>query len=634
MDSAGLSAWLFGLAVAGSLGFSYLVYRKTLVAQAARYLPPSFRHLRFFRADGSPGWTVSSAPPAIAGTQRQGTLTSTAAHVEHAAGSPRVLDVAAIADGLLASAAQGAALAATTSPVLAESIQRLGLDFAGAAALDSHLDSLPETARIGYQAWLEGHVGETLAAHALAAGGHDVVFAATPNQPGWDLLVDGEPVNVKVGEHALHSVHEHLSTYPDIDVYTDLDTAAAIDSPDVHGLTELDADHVESALAATDAAPGLFEFHFPVVTAIASIAKEASISGRFGFALGEFIASVGSDVASVGVGSAIGAGIGSLLLPGLGTVAGGALGAWIGRQASRNLKHELAREATEAFGKGFKEFETRVASAMATASAEVETIVARWQRELEAQTAPARERLASRQQAVDHRFARDLVHLAQLFVVALNTTLAELDRERAQVRSMWGRPPWIRLLFPRLEDLLHDKAMGWLDEQSSRLRSATFRLESEIASQELDGLTVERVAGLRASLDAVVCGHILEAPEYSEPAARAAGFSARAATELDAAWRECAAAVMPVRDECASKASSECNVVWDRAKAPLGPEAATLREQWQGVCRAAARAGSRVEQRDLVAYLGGFVEAAAKVQGVPASKALGPAKPRWAGEVG
>ncbi len=46
---------------------------------------------------------------------------------------------------------------------------------------------------------LTGYVAEQKAASALEAAGHHVTFAATANQPVWDLLVDGHPVQIKEG---------------------------------------------------------------------------------------------------------------------------------------------------------------------------------------------------------------------------------------------------------------------------------------------------------------------------------------------------------------------------------------------------------------------------------------------------
>lgn len=51
----------------------------------------------------------------------------------------------------------------------------------------------------------------------MIADGHDVGPAEASNTPGLDLLVDGQPVQVKCGT-ALSNLTEHFEKYPDIPV--------------------------------------------------------------------------------------------------------------------------------------------------------------------------------------------------------------------------------------------------------------------------------------------------------------------------------------------------------------------------------------------------------------------------------
>lgn len=78
-----------------------------------------------------------------------------------------------------------------------------GIDFAREEDL-SHLFSLSEFAKTvdttsltGDMAQLQGYVAERMIGSELQARGHDVEFPATSNQAGYDLLVDGEPFQVK-----------------------------------------------------------------------------------------------------------------------------------------------------------------------------------------------------------------------------------------------------------------------------------------------------------------------------------------------------------------------------------------------------------------------------------------------------
>ena len=44
---------------------------------------------------------------------------------------------------------------------------------------------------------LQGHVAESIVADHLRSYGHEVLFPATSNQQGYDLVVDGHAYNVK-----------------------------------------------------------------------------------------------------------------------------------------------------------------------------------------------------------------------------------------------------------------------------------------------------------------------------------------------------------------------------------------------------------------------------------------------------
>lgn len=64
---------------------------------------------------------------------------------------------------------------------------------------------------------LRGYVAERLVLNQLLADGHDVRLAGASNTPGFDLLVDGQPVQVKCGA-GLSNLTEHFEKHPDIPV--------------------------------------------------------------------------------------------------------------------------------------------------------------------------------------------------------------------------------------------------------------------------------------------------------------------------------------------------------------------------------------------------------------------------------
>ncbi|MDT4840542.1 hypothetical protein FQZ97_743680 [compost metagenome] len=59
---------------------------------------------------------------------------------------------------------------------------------------------------------LKGYVAEQMVAANLIASGHSVSFPETSNQAGWDLLVDGQPFQVKFHK-GLSGLREHFERY-------------------------------------------------------------------------------------------------------------------------------------------------------------------------------------------------------------------------------------------------------------------------------------------------------------------------------------------------------------------------------------------------------------------------------------
>ena len=105
---------------------------------------------------------------------------------------------------------------------------------------------------------LRGYTAEQIVLDHLVSLGHHVDIPATSNMPGYDMLVDGLPVQVKCGrEHSL--LRDHFEKFPDIPVIANLELVEAakeLDAPWSHlvsGLPGLDLPsvgyRVETALS-------------------------------------------------------------------------------------------------------------------------------------------------------------------------------------------------------------------------------------------------------------------------------------------------------------------------------------------------------------------------------------------------
>ena len=65
---------------------------------------------------------------------------------------------------------------------------------------------------------MKGFVGERYVGQQLQSSGHEVEYPDNPNNPGYDLIVDGQPFQVKTTLDA-SLVQEHLDKYPKIPVF-------------------------------------------------------------------------------------------------------------------------------------------------------------------------------------------------------------------------------------------------------------------------------------------------------------------------------------------------------------------------------------------------------------------------------
>lgn len=72
---------------------------------------------------------------------------------------------------------------------------------------------------------LRGYTAEQIVLSALKADGHDVVLAATSNMKGFDILLNGKPVQIKCGKD-IELLREHFEKYPDIPVIANSELAA------------------------------------------------------------------------------------------------------------------------------------------------------------------------------------------------------------------------------------------------------------------------------------------------------------------------------------------------------------------------------------------------------------------------
>jgi hypothetical protein len=168
---------------------------------------------------------------------------------------------------------------------------------------------------------LQGYVFERMAAMSLRQSGAVVQFPDNPTEPGWDFLVNGEPVQAKCGLSP-HLVSEHLARYPDIPrvvVNEDLgshfgDNAQIIS---IHGVTrEVVRSTTEDSLG--DAAD-MLDLHLASVVPAISVIRNAYHLWRGNTDWSALAANIATDAAGryTGAGAAKLAGSGAVVMLGL-----------------------------------------------------------------------------------------------------------------------------------------------------------------------------------------------------------------------------------------------------------------------------------------------------------------------------
>lgn len=158
-------------------------------------------------------------------------------------------------------------------------------DFSRTLVIENPLElaiHISSFATLGAQIGLRGYTAEQLVMVRLVDQGHMVELAAGSTMPGYDLIIDGNPVQVKCGE-SLSLLQEHFSKYPGIPVIADVDLArmaAATDAPWAHLVTTIDGfdlEYVQGIVARSlDAAETLGDGILPLYALVVGGARAAS----------------------------------------------------------------------------------------------------------------------------------------------------------------------------------------------------------------------------------------------------------------------------------------------------------------------------------------------------------------------
>ncbi|MEH1711191.1 hypothetical protein V7G70_11100 [Acinetobacter pittii] len=199
---------------------------------------------------------------------------------------------------------------------------------------------------------LSGYVAEQQVALDLVRNGHIVELPDTANQVGWDLLVDGTPVQVKCSMDANY-ILSHFEKYPDIPIITNRELADQVAN---HPMVTVDPNlsYVDIQEKTLNSLQHLDEFDsinnllsIPLFSLLLAVQRNYGqfIAGQVN--LTQYTKYVGTEVAvrttGAVLGKAVGGFIGSLGGP-VAIIIGSGIGAYLGGIAGGTGADKLIRE--------------------------------------------------------------------------------------------------------------------------------------------------------------------------------------------------------------------------------------------------------------------------------------------------
>lgn len=217
---------------------------------------------------------------------------------------------------------------------------------------------------IGQINQLKGYVAEKLIAQQLQSYGYEVEFPETSTQPGYDLLVNGYPFQVKCGNES-YLVDNHFEKYPDIPVLVNEELGELFpDREGVYTITGIRNDEITELTSANlESSRELLDYEIPLIT-IAIISGKQMISvlqNKIDFenALGKAVEESTTRISGGIIGSQVLMASGAIVMPAAGVV-GGMVGAILGSMTLAEMLNKfkvqkLLKEETKLIDSSIKE---------------------------------------------------------------------------------------------------------------------------------------------------------------------------------------------------------------------------------------------------------------------------------------
>ena len=358
-----------------------------------------------------------------------------------------------------------------------------------------HFFAVPVQSADGWFERLTGYVAEQKAAAYFEQLGHHVDFAPVANQPVWDMLVDGHPVQIKEG---LAGAKDFVANHPAIDVYTSPEVAAAMKDPAVHGLDVLNKDAIHAATQnGIDHIHHVVspEFHLPFITLAFSSWREAKLLWNEKTTFERAFVNVGLDVVGVGggalAGSKAGAVAGGFIGGPIGAAIGGFFGAIFGgvggKLLATGIRHAPFHAARDAYN-------AVVATAQSSVNGEIEWSKRRvgelrdeYQRMYEDDRTRIEGTARDQIRALNHLLQSDLQIFCESFPQLLDDLLRQLDEEERDVLDQIPSSGFWGMLCPSENDFHRAIVRAWFKRARKLVRQESVRY-SAIETRSVEAL--------------------------------------------------------------------------------------------------------------------------------------------------
>lgn len=342
----------------------------------------------------------------------------------------------------------------------------------GLAGIDQyaqdHFFAVDTASADGWFERLSGYVAEQKAAAVFEHMGLHVDFAPAPNQPVWDMVVNGNHIQIKEG---IVGVKEFIAQHPGVDVYAPADVAGAIKDPAVHALDVLDKDAIHAATQHTlDGIHGVVspDIHIPYITLAFSSWREAKLLWNEKTTTERALKNVALDVGGVGAGALAGSKAGGWLgsiFGVFGSAIGAAVGAIIGgvsgKLAATGIRHIPFNNARDEYNTAVSNAQTAVTAEIKRSKERVRELQGEYQVKFLDERAAIENEAKNKLAVFDREYDATLLAFCESFPIFLGELKKHLAAEEQETLSHLPVPQLWTRLFPSEQSLYRLAVKGW-----------------------------------------------------------------------------------------------------------------------------------------------------------------------------